>query len=220
MEHHLLSSMREAGLAVTARVHRYAPRRRSSAVDRQRSGFQPARSARRRRALGTLAAMAIMVSPAFLRHARADAGIAQAMDVCGWRAKRRSVSGATSGLSGRADAIQTMRRGHRRQRRRDGNDGAADGRVRERMQFRLGAGVPDTPGRCFAMDATRGAIAFGRPDADVHERRHVRRISRATSERHVLPGIPGDPLSARAITIFGPTALIRAWRWNGREWVE
>ena len=32
--------------------------------------------------------------------------------------------------------------------------------------------------------------------------------------------IPGDPLSARAITIFGPTALIRSWRWNGREWVE
>jgi len=27
-------------------------------------------------------------------------------------------------------------------------------------------------------------------------------------------------LSARAITIFGPTALIRAWRWNGRDWVE
>ena len=32
--------------------------------------------------------------------------------------------------------------------------------------------------------------------------------------------VPGDPSSARAITMFGPTALIRAWRWNGQEWVE
>ncbi len=32
--------------------------------------------------------------------------------------------------------------------------------------------------------------------------------------------IPSEPHSARAITIFGPTALIRAWRWNGRDWVE
>jgi hypothetical protein len=32
--------------------------------------------------------------------------------------------------------------------------------------------------------------------------------------------IPGDPYSVRAISIFGPTALIRNWTWNGREWVE
>jgi Tfp pilus assembly protein FimT len=33
-------------------------------------------------------------------------------------------------------------------------------------------------------------------------------------------GVPGDSDSARAITIFGPTALLRAWRWDGRQWAQ
>jgi prepilin-type N-terminal cleavage/methylation domain-containing protein len=33
-------------------------------------------------------------------------------------------------------------------------------------------------------------------------------------------GVPGDVMSARAITIFGATGLIRSWRWDGRQWVE
>jgi len=36
----------------------------------------------------------------------------------------------------------------------------------------------------------------------------------------IFLGNPGDPLSARAITIFGPTALLRSFRWNGRAWEE
>jgi Tfp pilus assembly protein FimT len=33
-------------------------------------------------------------------------------------------------------------------------------------------------------------------------------------------GTPNDPSSARAVTIFGATALLRSWRWNGQEWTE
>jgi hypothetical protein len=29
-----------------------------------------------------------------------------------------------------------------------------------------------------------------------------------------------DPMTARAVTIFGPTALIRQWRWNSRVWTD
>jgi len=29
-----------------------------------------------------------------------------------------------------------------------------------------------------------------------------------------------DATSARAVTIFGPTALIRQWRWNGSQWTH
>jgi hypothetical protein len=36
----------------------------------------------------------------------------------------------------------------------------------------------------------------------------------------VFFSIPNQKNSARAITIMGATALIRVWRWNGREWVE
>jgi prepilin-type N-terminal cleavage/methylation domain-containing protein len=30
----------------------------------------------------------------------------------------------------------------------------------------------------------------------------------------------GQPLTARAITILGATALVHAWRWNGSDWVD
>jgi Tfp pilus assembly protein FimT len=36
----------------------------------------------------------------------------------------------------------------------------------------------------------------------------------------VLLGRYNDPNTARAVTIFGPTALIRQWRWDGRAWTN
>ncbi len=36
----------------------------------------------------------------------------------------------------------------------------------------------------------------------------------------VFLGRYGDTTSARAVTIFGPTALLRQWRWNGRAWTN
>ena len=29
-----------------------------------------------------------------------------------------------------------------------------------------------------------------------------------------------DVLTARAVTIFGPTGLVKVWKWDGRRWVE
>ena len=36
----------------------------------------------------------------------------------------------------------------------------------------------------------------------------------------VFIGREGEPLSARAISVFGPTALIRQWRWGGSLWTH
>jgi prepilin-type N-terminal cleavage/methylation domain-containing protein len=36
----------------------------------------------------------------------------------------------------------------------------------------------------------------------------------------VFLGTPSDIASARAVTIFGPTALVRSWRWDGMKWAE
>lgn len=36
----------------------------------------------------------------------------------------------------------------------------------------------------------------------------------------VFLGRANDSTSARAVTIFGPTALVREWRWDGRQWVN
>ena len=36
----------------------------------------------------------------------------------------------------------------------------------------------------------------------------------------IFIGIPGDPLSVRAVTIFGPTGAMRLWKWDSKKWVE
>jgi prepilin-type N-terminal cleavage/methylation domain-containing protein len=33
-------------------------------------------------------------------------------------------------------------------------------------------------------------------------------------------GVPGDPSTARAVTIFGVTGLTRTWKWRGDRWME
>lgn len=34
----------------------------------------------------------------------------------------------------------------------------------------------------------------------------------------VFIGRPGAPMTARALTVFGPTSAIHAYRWNGTQW--
>lgn len=36
----------------------------------------------------------------------------------------------------------------------------------------------------------------------------------------VFLGTGDDRTSARAVTVFGPTAMVRTWKWNGKKWVE
>jgi type II secretory pathway pseudopilin PulG len=36
----------------------------------------------------------------------------------------------------------------------------------------------------------------------------------------VFLGTGSDQISARAVTIFGITALVRAWKWDGIKWIE
>ena len=33
-------------------------------------------------------------------------------------------------------------------------------------------------------------------------------------------GVPNEVVSARAVTVFGATGLIRSWKWNGTVWVN
>jgi Tfp pilus assembly protein FimT len=85
------------------------------------------------------------------------------------------------------------------------------------QEFRQFTGVPDTPD-AFGVN---GPIAFGGSPKMIF-----------TSEGTLVDSV-GDPLNgtvflgienqkttARAITIFGPTALLRVWKWNGRDWAE
>jgi prepilin-type N-terminal cleavage/methylation domain-containing protein len=169
--------------------------------------------------MGVLAAVTIMVSPAFMQHAKAESGIAQAVDALRVGretaiSQRRNVKIEFIGLT----AIRTVRQDI-------GANGTVTGttvlntvELENKMQFRLESGIPNTPD-AFPLGGT--AINFGTSP----ERMFTSEGTLVDQVGDVINGtmflsIPGDPMSIRAISIFGPTALLRVWRWDGRQWVE
>jgi prepilin-type N-terminal cleavage/methylation domain-containing protein len=168
--------------------------------------------------LGTVAAITIMVSPSFVKYAKAESGIAQAVDALRVAretaiSQRRNVLVEFIGIT----AIRTSRQDI-------GTNGVVTGttvintvEMENNVQFRLEPGVPDTPDG-FGNGTP---IAFGSSPT----RMFTSEGTLVNQQGDVMNGtlflaIPGDPYSVRAISIFGPTALIRSWTWNGREWVE
>lgn len=168
--------------------------------------------------LGTLAAISIMVSPAFMKHVKAESGIGQAVDALRVGretaiSQRRNVKIEFLGLN----AIQTVRQDI-------GTNGAVTGttvlatvELENNMRFQLQTGIPDTPDG-FGNGT---AISFGTSP----ERMFTSEGTLVNQQGDVMNGtlflsIQGDPSSSRAISIFGPTALVRVWRWDGRQWVE
>lgn len=81
--------------------------------------------------------------------------------------------------------------------------------------FRVFPTVPDTPdgfGKASATDF--GGVAAMMFTADGM-------FTDATGtpvNGTVFIGQANKPLTARAVTVFGPTAMIRAYRWNGAAW--
>jgi prepilin-type N-terminal cleavage/methylation domain-containing protein len=86
------------------------------------------------------------------------------------------------------------------------------------MQFVSFPGLPDTP------DAFGNAqpIWFGAANAVVLFTAEGTLVNQAGQlvNGSVFLGRPNQPQTAHAITVFGATALIRMWRWDGRRWVE
>jgi len=168
--------------------------------------------------LGALAGMAMMVSPAYSRHARAEAGISQVLDVLRSGrevaiSQRRNVEVLFIGLN----AIRTRRIDIDANGNQVGTTVLRTIELENRVQFRLEDGVPDTPdlfGRTTALDfdlvgpwmfTSEGTFIGGSGD-----------VTNGT----VFMAIPNETNSSRAITVLGSTALLRPWRWNGQRWVE
>jgi prepilin-type N-terminal cleavage/methylation domain-containing protein len=83
------------------------------------------------------------------------------------------------------------------------------------MQYQLFAGLPDTPD---AFGAGR-AINFGGPttvwflaDGSLSDANNV------PVSGTVFLGIPDQSLTARAVTVLGPTGRIQGYRWDGSAW--
>jgi Tfp pilus assembly protein FimT len=83
--------------------------------------------------------------------------------------------------------------------------------------FRLFAGVPDTPD-AFG-NATASAFGGATTIAFTSSGEFVDQNGDPVNGT-VFIGRANEPLTARAVSIFGPTALVREWRWNGSRWTN
>ncbi len=85
------------------------------------------------------------------------------------------------------------------------------------FQFLLFPGQPDTPdgfGRGGAIELNGATtVQFTSEGTFVDENGDEANAS-------VFLGRAQEPQSAAAVTVFGPTALIRNWRWDGSAWVR
>jgi hypothetical protein len=91
--------------------------------------------------------------------------------------------------------------------------------LENQVEFRLTPGLPDTPdgfGQTTATAFGGAATLFFRSEGFFTDSNPNLDPLNGT----VFLGIRNQVSSARAVTIFGPTALIRGYTWNGRQWVE
>ncbi len=82
-------------------------------------------------------------------------------------------------------------------------------------QFRLFAGQPDTPdgfGRPSAVSFSGATTVMFTADGMLTD------AAGNPVNGSIFLGQSGRPLTSRAITVFGPTATIRTYRWNGTQW--
>lgn len=164
--------------------------------------------------IATMAAMATMVMPGALTSARADGGSARLISEL--RVAREQA------ITQRRTVQVLFTTPNRLVVRRvevpgPGTTVLSNIQLEEGMTFLLFAGLPDTPdafGRASATSfGTATTLAFTSEGSFVDQ-------NGDPVNGTIFLGRPNQPTSARAITVFGPTALVRNWRWNGSRWTR
>jgi prepilin-type N-terminal cleavage/methylation domain-containing protein len=164
--------------------------------------------------MAVVAGMAVMLTPRAIEAARADSS-SQRLTAALRLAREQSISQ-------RRDVIIELTGPNQVRVLREDIPGPdttllTDVQFEHGLQFVRFNGMPDTPdafGGASAVDfGDATSIQFTSEGTLVDENDDVLNGT-------VFLGVPGQPLSARAVTIFGPTALIRDWRWDGARWVE
>ncbi len=189
--------------------------------------------------MATIGAMAAMLSPGFIRHQKAEAGVQQALEVIRTAretaiSKRRNVrliftspnvirvvqenicptnpvtllpctDAAWTAFLASAAGTTTIRIVE----------------LESKMEF-IRPISTDTPDK-FATGppVQAGAVAFG----PLANRSFTSQGTLVDANGDILNGtlflaIPNQKNSSRAITVFGTTALLRYWRWDGSKWVD
>ncbi len=183
--------------------------------------------------MGALGAMSALIMPNFIRHQKAEAGVQQALEVLRTAretaiSKRRNVrvvftnpniirivqenicspmpcsDAAAAAFVASAAGTTTLR----------------TIQLESKMEF-LRPISTDTLDRFATTPIQAGALAFG----STPTRAFTSQGTLVDANGDILNGtlflaIPNQPNSARAITIFGTTALLRYWRWDGSKWVD
>ena len=167
--------------------------------------------------IGTVAAVAAVAVPNMLSQAKADGAIAQTLNTL--RVARDRAIGERRNIELRfitPNHIQIARQ-------EIVASGPAvttvvtDTYLEGGQKFMLFTGLGDTPDS-FGVSANPVAFVTT-PIMFTSEGTLVDSIGDLINGT-VFLGKPGDPTSARAISIFGTTALLRTWRWNKTSWVE
>jgi type II secretory pathway pseudopilin PulG len=167
--------------------------------------------------------MAMMITPAVLARAKSE-GAAQTL-VAHLRTAREQA------ISQRRNMQVTFSEGNRVQVLRvdvapdpdtglvvvSGTTPLVDARLEQGSVFIQFPGVPDTPDGFGAAQA----VDFGAADAFTFTSEGTF-VDQNGDELNgtILLGLPNRAETAQAVTVFGPTAYIRAWRWDGSRWVE
>jgi len=90
-----------------------------------------------------------------------------------------------------------------------------EGYLENNMSFMLFTGMPDTPetfGRSSAVDFGDAEQIMFTADGMLTDE-----LGNPVNGT-VFLGQPAAPMTARALTIFGPTSTFRSYRWNGSTW--
>ena len=166
---------------------------------------------------GVLMAAAVMVMPGILSQGRADGGAAQALNALRLARdtaieQRRNIEVKFIGNN----HIQTVRDEILAGGIANGTTILADAYL-ESVQFIQFTGLGDTPDHFGAS----GPIAFGAtPNYMFTSEGTFIDATGDVLNGTMFLGTPGQTLTARAITIFGPTALLHVWKWDGSSWVD
>jgi Tfp pilus assembly protein FimT len=161
-----------------------------------------------------LAAMAVPVSGSFITSTRADASVIATVDAM-TTARDRSVA------ERRNFTVSFVSPNHIVISRTEVPSGTltviSDTQLENGQNFVVFPALPDTPdlfGKATAIQFTgTGPWMFTSDGSFIDSNGDV-------ANGTVFLGVPNMPFTARAVTVFGVTGLMRAWKWRGSTWFE
>lgn len=158
-----------------------------------------------------------MIAPRTIRDARADGGLEQVISQL-QRAKELAVTERRD-MEVRFIAPDEIQIWRQEVPVALGRTQLSTVRLENGMQFLLMPGLPDTPdgyGNGAAIEFSGANTLLFRSEGMFTDGNANLDPLNGT----VFLGVPNRPETARAVTVFGPTALIRGFRWTGQQWVE